>query len=268
MIIAEFEIIFYVFSTMRKDFLLIFPLFLMLLVQLNAQEGVITDETLTKLLYKKELRSSIKPGIPLSLIPEFPFKDRIREEIETLNPTIGVEMLILYKNSMDELLSVYNILRSISTLKGVTYYSASRKRMRILFNDSYVVDSPEKKNRIEDPLVNVIPEKSEIHIFMKFSSLGKNIYKVEYLFQGDHIIMKIENLTTMKFSIIPLIPVVKPHHFINYFIVFPGKNNSFIYGLACTRFRTFLGIGKSKEESLYNLLKALYNWFIESLNKD
>ncbi len=54
-------------------------------------------------------------------------------------------------------LRIFNILRSVSTMKGIEYWSASRERMRVMFHDAYVVADAESRKALPDPLVTAIP---------------------------------------------------------------------------------------------------------------
>ena len=118
------------------------------------------------------------------LIPEIDAKERIINEIKEIDQTIGVEILLLFKTNNDffndpsgrdngNLVTLYNILQSISSLKGIEYYSASRERMRIFYHDAYVIDSPEKKVKRDDPVMYNIPGESVLFAYFKDSSFGK-----------------------------------------------------------------------------------------------
>ena len=66
-------------------------------------------------------------------------RSEIEARIGALELTVGTEVLAVYKNeagdfdSPESRLRIYNILRSMSTMKGIQYYSASRDR-RLAFH--------------------------------------------------------------------------------------------------------------------------------------
>ncbi len=201
-------------------------------------------------------------------MPSLDITQEIKDEITELNPNISVEVLNIYENSnlsleTDEaLVTIYNILLSVSTMEGIEYYSASRKRMRTLFSESYCIDSPVTKIRVHDPEVDSIPPYAKIYTFQKDLTFGENIYQSEYRFNGKYILMKSRNLTTMRFLFLPM---VKPNNSVNYFILIPSGNRLIFYGISCLRTLSFFGIEKKRAASLYNRNKAIYGWFLSRL---
>lgn len=234
----------------------------------SALKYMLGNELLPALKAEGELVHTFGEGETPALIPEIEIKEEIEAEISELKPTIAVEVLILYESgnmnldSTEALLSIYNILRSVSTMKGINYYSASRKRMRTLFTESYVVDSPELKNKLNDPLIQIIPPYSKIYTFQKDLTFGENLYISEYHFGGNYIMVKNQNITTMRYLFLSM---VKPKNSRNYLILIPIENQLIFYGLTCLRAFNFLGLEKRRKNSLYNRTKAIYGWFIDRL---
>ena len=98
---------------------------------------------------------------------------------------MGTEVLSVYRNesvdfdSPESRLRIYNILLSMSTMKGTQYYSASRERMRTLFAESYVVDGPNRQNRLPDPVVQEIPPTSKLTVLQEDLTFGENLYPAD-----------------------------------------------------------------------------------------
>ncbi|MQY76664.1 MAG: hypothetical protein GH155_03455 [Spirochaeta sp.] len=246
-------------------------LFLLPLLFINP--SIAADQLLDEKI-KKELDSSgeirhtfWKKGSP-TLIPDIPHKNTILQELADLEPTMSVEVMTRHGtglgnlHSENGLLSIYNALRSISTMEGIEYFSASRNRMRTLFRESYVVDSPESKQKLPDPLVKYISAYSKIYIYQHDLTFGKNISSVEYFAYEDHLIMKIRNLTPMRYFFIPM---VKTGDIINYFIFSPQEDDLLIYGLSSVHSLSFFGLEKRKEASFYNRIKAISSWLLATL---
>ena len=177
---------------------------------------------------------------------------------------IGVEVLLTYNfaglqgNSEKNMLHIYNILRSISTLSGIEYYSASRQRMRTLFHEAYVVDSPDARNKLPDPVVQSIPSLSSIFVYQNDSSFGENVYRVLYNFKESYFLMEMNNLTQIWWGIIPLID---PQNLKYIILIYPFEDYLVFYSVICVNAFNFLGVADQKSASFYNRVKALYNWF-------
>lgn len=231
---------------------------------LEELEGLFNHQTAAALVSQGELSNIFHDDIALKYVPNVDMKRWIINAIKKIQPMIGVEVLLIYKiktgnaDSEEGLLSIYNTLRSISTLKGIEYYSASRKRMRVLFHDAYVIDTPNKKNKLPDPIVNSIPPLSSIYVYQDDSSFGENIYKVLYHFEDNYFLMEMHNLTQIWYGIIPIIDPQKLKYII---FVYPCSDYLIFYSVICVNAFNFLGIADQKSASFYNRIKALYNWF-------
>ncbi len=204
----------------------------------------------------------------LSLFPTLPIKARIQPEAASVEPTIGVELLLLFNpeipdtlaetSESDYHLKIYNVLRSVSTLKGIEYYSASRKRMRVFFYDAYVIESPDNRKRRSDPLVESIPPYSTIYTYMKDSSLGNYVAEIRYHYHFDYFSMSIRNQTLLRLFIFPMVQPQKLNMFV---LIVPSGDQLLFYGLSYVNASNIFGIAESKTASFYNRLIALFNWF-------
>jgi hypothetical protein len=224
------------------------------------KEILITEMELTRFYYLGERSDLWMPRITN-------FKSLV-EEIQTIEPNIGVESIQLlpmpgYMLEIREhdqiMLGLYNILRSISALEGIEYYSASRRKMRTFFKTFYAVSSLENPERKADPLVKVIPETASILVAQQDLTFGKNFSRLTYGYDGNNITLSLENLKTMWYGIIPLI---SPLHMQIHLIVVPLEDYILFYGNSAVKTTiSIFGIEKSKTDSFYNRIKALYNWF-------
>ena len=106
--------------------------------------------------------------------PEYLFSTSYEKELlrklSNLDISIGVESLYFLKYS-DKIncdnvtfLSIYNTLLSTKTMKGIEYYSQSRKKMRVLFTESHEIISLESHKPVEDPVLEIIYTKLYINL--------------------------------------------------------------------------------------------------------
>ncbi len=214
------------------------------------------DGEITRYFFQKE---------DLKYIFDSSFSQTINKNIGALNPTIGVESLFLYKTDKEfSVLDLYNILLSISTMKGIEYYSQSRKRMRTLFTDSYVLQSKENKVRIPDFTVTNPLEGITFYADQIDKTFGENIYKTEYKSDGETIWIRMSNETPMKYKFIRM---VNPGDTSINVKVRKVDEGLLFYGVTGVHTFSFLGLERAKKESFYNRIKALYGWFTNSLEK-
>jgi len=160
------------------------------------------------------------------------------------------------------LLEVYNILRSISSLQGIEYYSASRERMRTLFAEAWAINNPDEKERIADPLVDQIPDKETIYIHQKDLTFGKNISKVDYQSGTNSFRMNIVNLTTMTYM---FFPIVGKENMSMQMLIVPSQQGIIFYGLNTVDVMDLKIFHNKMRDSFTNRMIALYNWFLVQL---
>ena len=96
-------------------------------------------------------------------------------------------------------------LHAVSTMKGVTYWSVTRGKRQVLFLQSFVVGGPSNTDALPDPVFTEVPAVQEIFTFQEDNSFGKNTYTERFVSRADHLLVKTENLTAIKFLFIPVI---------------------------------------------------------------
>jgi hypothetical protein len=231
-------------------------------------DSLLTLELARRLTQEGEVRNSLQAGAPPQLVPAVPDKGEIQSRLQSLQLTVGTEVLALYKNDGEDFdseysrLKIYNILRSISSMQGIEYYSASRKRMRTLFDKSYVIAGPEDPEPRPDPLVDAIPTFSELYVFQKDLTFGENVYLWEYRYPGSYCLIVNRNITTMRYFFFPM---VKPLESVTYILLIPNGELILFYGASGARTMKLMGLERTREDSFYNRLKAIYGWFTDSM---
>ncbi len=234
-----------------------------------ALETLVGKPAAVELASGGELRNDIWQHSDLSLLPRVDREEELRAEVRALAPTLGVEVL-LYRTTGSDMrtpearLLMYNLLRGVSTMQGIEYYSESRGRMRTLFAQSYVVSGLAERTPLPDPLVRRIPPVSALTMYQRDLTFGGNVYRSEYRCDGRTIELQTRNLTTMRYLIFPL---VQPGGSLNLFVIVPQEDGVLFYGLSSVRSGGFLGLERSKVDSFYNRLKAVYGWFVSGLEK-
>ncbi len=217
-----------------------------------------------ELFEQGELLHTITPEEGPRLVPGQQFARSITADFESIDYTIGVEVLNIIHRENNELnvAAAANLLLELSTLKGLEYYSASREKMYTLFVQSYPIDDPETENRIPDPVVTEVPAGGSVTLFQQDKTFGKNKLALTYDVTESTIHMVTENITRFNWGLIPLMKPGRLHmhiliHLTENFILYYGN-----FGAKALRIRLF---EKRINESFYNRLVALYGWFEQKL---
>ncbi len=169
----------------------------------------VDGESLQKLRNGSSVSSSVSSDGVLRLVPAISSQASIAADVSALQPTVGVEMLRLIPDLAEQMdspegwLKIYNDLHAVSSMRGITYYSVSRGKMEILFSKSYAITSASEPTRIPDPVFTVIPENDILYTWQEDKSFGGIPYQESFRYRTDHLVAKIENLSTIPSSYSP-----------------------------------------------------------------
>ncbi|MFP4429678.1 MAG: DUF6675 family protein [Spirochaetaceae bacterium] len=227
-----------------------------------VQYAQLEDEGEITHFYRKEAE--------LTLAPEAFGWREAQERIREFGPKIGVEALFLMpypgalETAADPELEIYNTLRSVGTMEGIEYYSASRERMRIFYIDSYAVEDPDSRRPQRDPVVSSIPIEDSIYVYQRDSSFGRNVHRVTYGYTDGAYGVRMTNLTRMFYGILPL---VAEENLDVYLTIIPVEEGIVFYGNSAVRVIGLFGMEHRARNSFYNRIKALFDWFSQEVTR-
>lgn len=226
--------------------------------------SALTEPQIARLLAEGELTQQYRDGASARLAPAE--RTEILAALEVLDPAVGVEVLLLEPiqaptEAID--LEMYNVLRSISTMEGIEYYSASRDRMRTLFHESFVIAGPSDRTEVPDPLVSSVPTTSVIHIYQHDSSFARNVYEVKYEVDKGSVWVWMNNLTTLFYR--GIVPAVGAGNLQVHLVVKNLGDHLLFYGNCGVSPISLLGMQERAATSFYNRLVAMGRWFTNQL---
>ena len=213
---------------------------------------------------------SLKYGekdMSVSLAPTTDTTDTILKTWQQDKPVFMIENLYLYKKASSgsvDVQAISDILHSVSTLEGVEYYSASRKKMRTLYEKSYAVKSVAsgKKTiyeRVPDDLAA-----SEQLVLQKDLTFGEFIYKYSYFAENNTAGFVCENAQKLKYGIFSL---VDPYNMNASLIVIDLGDYLLAYANTRANFAKMPGLSEKLKNSFSTRSDAVYRWFIGQYEK-
>lgn len=180
------------------------------------------------------------------------------------------EALYLYKKPVNrqgnpgiDIEKISVTLRSLSHLQGIEYYSNSRKKMRILYEKSYVVDSQDKKTRLSDPVQGSADGLSVLAL-QKDLTFGEYLYNYSYRQTSDSIGFFSQNMDSMNYS---LFKVIDPGKLRISLVVHDMGDYLLVYGLTRADFPAIPGLEGKLNLSFTSRTEAMYIWFIKEYEK-
>lgn len=207
------------------------------------------------------------------LLPNHPASQAVEASIMRARPGILVETLFVLRRprpdnpaeAQAELATIYGHLRSIGSLQGIQYWSASRNTMRTFYAESWLIDGPSTKNRLPDPphpKPDAIPSTEEFFAYQRDLSFGANQYHYSYSYQGDAFTVVQTNLTKMNYGIVP---VMAAGALSTHLLIIRVQDAILFYAESGA---SAPGIFKSRlEVSFSNRAEALFRWFESKLGK-
>lgn len=210
-------------------------------------------------------------GAP-DFLPLHPASAALRDALATEKPSVLVEAVFELKRALPsgaaarsaalskELASIYGILRSLGSLQGIEYYSASRKTMRTFYAESYIVDGPDAgAARLPDPsfpAAGSLPGQETLYAVQRDLSFGTNTYRYDFSAFADGASIKSVNLTRMSYGIVP---VLAAGALATRLLVLQAEDSILFYAVSGARAP---GIFKGRlEDSFSNRAEALFRWF-------
>lgn len=152
--------------------------------------------------------------------------------------------------------SVSKVVRSISKMKGMQYYSNSRKRYETLYNESYRIENLNSRTPLEDDLEGSSDGKS-YYVLQDEHTFGEAVYKVQYRENKNTVAMKFNNETNLYYGIIKAVEIDKCRIAVN--IIDDGDGYYIYLGIRVDC--SLPGFLKEKmNKSFQARLDALYNW--------
>lgn len=195
---------------------------------------------------------------------------RIQKESKLKNAIFDLQALYFFKKGgKDKTKNILKILSSVSELKGLQYYSSSRKKNRLLYKDSYAVSRVEvKKNkfkytRIKDP-IDKIKDGNSIFVLQKDSTFGKNIYEYRYFQEENGTACVIGNVEPIYYYSFKLI---EKQEFTTLLLIYDLGDYILIYANTKANIKKVLGIEQKIKNSFLNRLEAVCSWFLEKYNE-
>jgi hypothetical protein len=260
---------------MGRRIMTIAPVFLALALAVSADDllsSYLGPQTAAALRSAEEIRGSFGGDAPPRFVPQVPRRADILESVRALGPTLGVEVLAVFAgdaplDTPEARLELYNLLNAVSRMKGLQYYSASRRRLRTLFAESYTIDDPVSRNRIPDPVFSgAIPPENRAYLFQEDLTFGATVYRSAYYYDEQTLSLHTSNLTTMRYLGIPMI---KEGASLTWIVLAPLEGKLLFYGLTCGKTASLLGLEKSKarEDSFYYRLKAIFGWYTAEIGE-
>lgn len=258
---------------MLKRFLLANMTGLIIMSGLYGQ--ALSDELLGKVKSSGDLQNVFlnDENVNLKLIPSVELAPSVVENWNSdERPRLTSEKLFyLDKNSLCEnpdissinIHKVSKVVRSISSMKDTEYYSNRHKKWETLYHEAYLVDSPEKKERIPDDTEGSADGKT-LYCMQDDNSFGKCYYSLKYRETEKEISVCFDNFEPLKFG---PITAAKAHN-VKINLVVVDEGDYFLVYLMVQAYYPRIALLENKMIDSFNArVDSIYKWFVGQMGK-
>lgn len=254
----------------RKGFI---KMFLGLTVLLNgfafSPEEIVSEKNLEKLKASgsMERQQFDCSGVYLYLLPKTPLAQSFKNiwPSGNKNPAlIGENLYLISKRKLNSdpstvtIEKASQIIRSISKMQGMQYYSNGEKRWTTLYKDAYCIKGPKDKTRVSDNTLGNANGQVQ-YCLLNDNSLGKTNYKLSYRQSDEEVSVEFENVTSV--SIGPITGVSAGNLRIGLDVIDCG-DDLLVYTVVVAKYPSISIIENKLKNSFSARLSAIYNWFI------
>jgi hypothetical protein len=208
----------------------------------------------------------------LTLAPTHPAVAGMRRSLAEEVPDIIVEALFLWKKphaaiGTPDILTIYNTLRSIGSLQGIEYYSASRGQMRLFYEYSSLIKAPDDAVPLPDSMLTALPGTPEtLFARQKDLSFGDNRYRITMSGSPDSVVQASVNLTPMYYM--SVIPVAGAEALNVRILVISADDALVFYAVSSAKATVIPGVRSKLESSFGNRAAAVYAWFATGMARE
>jgi hypothetical protein len=150
------------------------------------------------------------------------------------------------------------IMRSISKMQGMQYYSNSSKKWKPLYKESYCIKGPKDRTKVPDDTEGSADGKT-IYIMQNDNSFGKTNYQLDYSQTKEEVSILYVNTTPLYG---PLnFKAVEKNNLCVYLVVTDCGEGFAVYMVTMAKFPTVDFLESTMNESFSARLNAIFSWF-------
>lgn len=151
------------------------------------------------------------------------------------------------------------IIRSVSKMEGMKYYSHTDKKTEVLYKDCYCIKGADDRTKVPDDLTGNANGKI-MYCLQNDNSFGKTNYRLEYHQTENEVSATFINTTPIYMGIVKAID--SDNLRINV-VITDCEDKMLVYMLVQAKFPALAVFEKTMNESFGSRLDAIYKWFVQ-----
>ena len=224
-----------------------------------ALQSLLPAETAAELLQKGRIQRSFygEKNVTLGLYPDTELCKKAAFSWDKENePVFIVESLYLIPKTGGGIDDVSAVLRNLSTMTGIQYYSNSRSRWETLYTDVHTVNNPEERKTIPDP-VDRKTDGLVSYVYQKDRSLNGCVYRFSYAEDSGETAFRAVNTEKLVYK---GFNIVKPGNLVLSFNAVETEDSIVCYILIQADAAKIPFVSDRLAKSYGSRADAVYNW--------
>lgn len=230
-------------------------------------DACISSELLAEVIEKGELHQET---MDFSLYPKTKLgKWATQTWVQSEQPNYSSENLFFIKkdtlvaNSSDKehadtsIASVSRVVRTVSKMKGMQYYSNGDKKWETLYHKAYMIENEKSKKQIADQTEGDANGKTYFCL-LDDNSFGDGIYQLDYRQTENEVSLCLTNVEALK---VAMFKGVKPQFMKINLVVTDIGNAYLVYMVVQAKYTQISFLESRIRRSLASRVDAIYNWF-------
>lgn len=176
---------------------------------------------------------------------------------------------IFYLENDKSMSEISQILRSISTMEGIRYYSTGSKKWETLYEKATFIDSPDSKNPVGEEALkeSLSSDGKKIYCLLEDHSLGICVYELSYFERENEIAVNFHLVEPIKLG--PVKAVKADNLVINLLVIKENKDSDklTLYMNVKAKYVKLSMIENRLNKSFERRIDSMYTWFEDQISK-
>ena len=230
----------------------------------TASKKAPAPESVQAFMVNSDEAVSIADNLNSTLIPKVNSEFSLKTEASLFREKI------FHLENTKSMAEISQILRTISSMEGIEYYSTGDKKWETLYHKATFIDSPESKNPVEEEEVKeaLSSDGKQLYALLEDNSLGTCVYQVSYFETENEIAMNFFLVEPIKLG---PVKAVKPENLVINLVVLKENpqtsDNLTVYLNVRAKYVKISMIENRLNKSFERRIDSMYSWFEDKIKK-
>lgn len=252
--------------------LLLITTMITLVLSLWAQENAYDFLSMDELETLKKGEPLYAYNGPMGLAqyaPESSLKNGITRDLDEVEHQVVTEVLYYINHPVEigneaDYLYLINQLLQVSKQKGIEYFSYRKQELTTLIEESYVQESANDRDRIEDPQFQTLPESYQFYGYQKDWVFSGNTYRYDVTTDEAGVLLEMTNYKPLR--VFGIIKAFNAEELNIRFVMTPAGEGFYAYAIAyIEEVKPIVSNNVDIGSAFRKRIEAVLKWYMKQL---